>query len=317
MMKKTLVALAAVAVTGGAFAQATLTGELAYGYSSITSGAGATTSGGGMDTSTLKFTATEDLGNGNSITAYITTDGTNGRGGSMVMDDQEIILKMSGFTLNAGSKKGGDWLTGASGGATWYGLDGRVLSSRSINEEVGIAVPVMTGLTASATVAGPDSVVAEGTGNGGSTAQSSMSYTLKYAAGPLAVKANYKGYTNNYGTDSYSNNLSRVGAYYDLGVAKIGAAFDSLNYGGNGTRSRAMVSASAPLGPVSVNAEWASSTITSTTLATAGTRTGYMLGAQYNLSKRTYAILNFGSWLNAVTDTQNKSLTALTMVHDF
>jgi hypothetical protein len=308
--------LAAVAVTGGAFAQATLTGAIAYGYLATTSGAGATASGGGMDTSTLKFTATEDLGDGNSVTAYITTDGSAGRGGSMAMDDQEIILKTPGFTLNAGSKKGGDWLTGASGGATYYGLDGRVLSTRTANEELGISVPVMAGLTASISMSGPDNVVVEGTGNGGSTAQSATSYTLKYAAGPLAVKANYKGYTNNYNTDSYSNNISRVGAIYDLGVAKIGAAWDSLNYGGTGTRSRSMFSASAPVGPLDLNFEWASTSTTSTTL-TAGSRTGYMFGAQYNLSKRTYAVLNYGSWLKTVGDSQNTGLTAVTIAHSF
>ena len=309
--------MAAVAVTGGAFAQATLTGTLAYGYVTATSGAGATTSGGSMDTSTLKFTATADLGDGNSVTAYISTDGSGGRTASMAMDDQEIILKMSGVTMNAGSKKGGDWLTGATGGATWYGLDGRITSARTTNEEVGISMPIMEGLTASVTVAGPDNYAYSATGNGGSTSQSTQSYTLKYAAGPLAVKANYKGYTNNYNTDSYSNNLSRVGAIYDLGFAKIGAAWDSLNYGGTGTRSRAMLSASAPVGPMNLNMEWASTTTVSSILTTAGTRTGYMLGAQYNLSKRTSAVLNYGSWLKTVGDAQNTSLTAATVIHNF
>ena len=309
--------MAAVAATGGAMAQAVLTGELAYGYSSTTSGAGATTSGGGMDTSLLTFTATEDLGGGNSLTAAMSTDGTAGRGGSMAMDDQTITLKTSGLTFVAGSTKPGDWLTGVSGGATWYGLDGRILTSRAVNEKIGVSIPVMEGVSLSVTQYGPDTIVAEGSGNGGSTLQSNTTYNLEYAAGALTVQAGYKGYTNNYGTDSYTNNVSRVGGNYDLGVAKIGAAWDSTNYGGTGTRSRAMVSASAPVGPVSLSAEWASSSVTSTTLATAGTRTGYMLGAQYNLSKRTYTILNFGSWLNAVTDTQNKSVTALTLVHDF
>lgn len=310
-------ALAAVAATGGAMAQAVLTGEIAYGYSSTTSGAGATTSGGGMDTSQLVFTATEDLGSGNSITASMATDGTAGRTGSMGMDDQSITLKMSGISIVAGSTKPGDWLTGTSGGATWYGLDGAILSSRGKNEKIGVSIPVMEGVSLSVTQYSPDSVTSEGSGNGGSTAQFNTTYNLKYATGALTVQAGYKGYTNNYGTDSYTNNLSRVGGNYDLGVAKIGAAWDSTNYGGTGTRSRAMFSASAPLGPMSLNMEWASSSVTSSTLATAGTRTGYMLGAQYNLSKRTYTILNFGSWLNAVTDTQNKSTTALTLVHDF
>jgi len=310
-----------VAVTGGAFAQATLTGALAYGYSSVTSGAGVTTSGGGIDTSTLKFTATEDLGDGNSVTAFIATDGSSGRTANMAMDDQEITLKMSGVALNVGSSKGGDWLTGASGGATYYGLDGRLLSSRTINEKVGISLPIMEGLTLSIVQYGADTITYESTGNGGmglnSTTQGNTTYNLKYVAGALTVQAGYKGYTNVGTTDSYTNNLSRVGANYDLGFAKVGAAWDATNFGSTGTRSRAMVSASAPVGPLKLNMEWVSSSVTSSLLATAGTRTGYMLGAQYDFSKRTSAVLNYGSWLNAVGDAQNKNLTAVTLAHSF
>ena len=52
MMKKTLVALAAVAVTGGAFAQSVLTGDIAYGFSSVTSNS-STTSGFGLNAADL------------------------------------------------------------------------------------------------------------------------------------------------------------------------------------------------------------------------------------------------------------------------
>ena len=316
MMKKTLVALAAVAATGGAFAQATLTGGIAYGYYSGTAGDGTTASGGGMDTSTLTFTATEDLGNGNSVTAFIATDGTSGRGESMLMDNQEITLKMSGVALNVGSSKGGDWMLGASGSATYYGLDGKILSSKTINEKVSISLPIASGLTFSYTVSGPDNYVTLGTGNGGSGDQSKHGYNLKYAAGALTLQAGYVGYTNNLGTDADSSNLSRVGGNYNLGVAKVGVAMDSLAYGGGGSRTRSVVAASTTLGSLNLNMSWASTSTTSSTL-TQGTRTGYVLGASHDLSKRTSVYLNYGNYLSAVGDDQNTSFTAVTLAHSF
>ena len=64
-MKKTLVALAALAATG-AFAQVTITGNLAMGYAVATNVAngGGDVSGLGVDTSEIDFAATEDLGGG-------------------------------------------------------------------------------------------------------------------------------------------------------------------------------------------------------------------------------------------------------------
>ena len=61
-MKKTLVALAALAATG-AYAQATITGSINVGYKNSAAGVGSV---GGLkgDRNHLTFTASEDIGNG-------------------------------------------------------------------------------------------------------------------------------------------------------------------------------------------------------------------------------------------------------------
>ena len=78
-MKKTLVALAVLAASGASFAQVSLSGEFAYGYSATTDAAGLKKSGGGLDTAQLVFSAKEDLGGGTSVAVTMKTDGTGGR----------------------------------------------------------------------------------------------------------------------------------------------------------------------------------------------------------------------------------------------
>jgi hypothetical protein len=315
-MKKTLVALAVLAASGASFAQVTLTGEFAYGYLATTNGAGATASGGGIDTGLLTFGAGEDLGGGNRVDIKMSTDSSSGRTGTIGNDDQSISLKTNFATLIAGSTKPGDWLTGATGGGTWYGLDGRVLSTREKNEKVGVVIP-FGAFTLGVTAYGPNTITSEGTGNAGTSLQSNTTYNLTYAAGGASVQVGYKGYKNNDGTDATTKSVSRIGGNYDFGMAKLGLGVQNQSLDGGGTNTKTMVSMSAPVGAMSFNAEWVSNKNDVASAAASGTRTGYMLGAQYNLSKRTYGILNYGNWLAALNDSQNSNLTALTLVHDF
>ncbi len=322
-MKKTLVALAVLAASGASFAQVSLTGEFAYGYLATTNGAGATQSGGGIDTGLLVFGVKEDLGGGTSVAVTMKTDSSSGRLGTIGNDDQTIEVKTNFASFKAGSWKPGNWLAGATGYAPWYGLDGRVLSARGSYDSIGVSVPVGA-LTLSATAYEPSGVIGEGTGNAaltGNAGQQNTTLGLGYNAGALSLSAGYVTYNNQTATDSTAKSVTRVGGNYDLGVVKLGAGLAVKSLGDGGTDTQSLVTLSAPIGALSVNAAWASVKVdvasTSTLAATNGTRTGYMLGAQYNMSKRTYAILNYGNWLAAQGDAQNSNLTALTLVHDF
>ena len=320
-MKKTLVALAVLAASGASFAQVTLSGEYAFGFSTKTDGAGNTASGLGIDTGLLVFSAKEDLGQGYMAEVTMKTDSSGGRSASITNDDQILSLTTPFAKITMGSWKPGEYLSAISGRETWYGLDGRVTSSRSVRDSIGVAVPVTKEISLSATYYEPSNAIGEGSGTAGTSAQQSNVYSATYKTGKLTAGLSAVTYSNVGNDDSTFKGVTRGGANYDFGFVKAGLGLQVTNHAGGGTNTQTMVSFSAPVGPVSLNAAWASNNVdvvsTSTLAAAAGVRTGYMLGAQYNLSKRTYGILNYGSWKNAVADAQNTSLTALTLVHDF
>jgi len=328
-MKKTLIALAAVAAASASYAQVSLSGEFAYGFLTSTDKAGATTSGLGIDTAQFVMKASEDLGGGSSVAVkMVVNTGDFGKGTSS--DDQSISLTTSAGVLTLATYKPGDWVTGASGGATWYGLDGKVLSARSTRDAIAFTVPVSPALTLTAALLEPANALGEGAGSSGTTAQSLYNFSAKYSAGPAVVQAAYLSYTNAGSTDATTDNVTRLGASYDLGAAKVGLGLQMGKSSGGTTNTQTALSVSAPLAAnVSVNGTWASNQVSSNSALTAGlngTRTGYVWGLQYNLSKRTYAILNNATWTGTTTDavttlssnnSTTNSFTAVTLVHDF
>ena len=348
-MKKTLVALAVLAASGASFAQVGLSGEFAYGYSASTTGVSdaaakaakaagkaapeaATSSGGGLDTALLVFSAKEDLGGGTSVAVTMKTDGTGGRTGSLNNDDQTIELKTRFATFKAGSWKPGNWLAGATGYAPWYGLDGKVLSGRSARDSMGISAPIGP-VTLSVTAYEPANLIGEDTGNAGTSEQQNTSFNAAYGTGGLGLSAGYVMYSNqNEGgkpTDKRSKSVARFAGKYDFGPAQIGAGMSIQSLSDGGTRTENLISVStAPFGALSLSFGYAINKLdVSTTSALKdgnGSRTGFMLGAQYNMSKRTYVIGNYGSWLGAAADSagaapnvDNSNVMALTLVHDF
>ena len=331
-MKKTLVALAVLAASGASFAQVTLSGEFAYGFLATTDGAGNTASGLGIDTGLLVFSAKEDLGQGYMAEVTMKTDSSSGRSGTITNDDQTLALTTPVGKITMGSWRPGEYLSAISGRETWYGLDNRVTSARSTRDSIGIAIPVTKEISLSATYFEPAGLIGEGSGTAGTSAQQNTVYSASYRSGKLVAGLSAITYNNVTSSDATLKGITRGGANYDFGFLKAGLGLQVANHGGGGTNTQTMVSFSAPLGPVSLNAAWASNNVdvssTSALSSLNGTRTGYMLGAQYNLSKRTYGILNYGSWLGtgaAVAGgaagssygAQNNNLTALTLVHDF
>jgi len=319
-MKKTLIALAAVAATSASFAQVTLSGEFAWGYVSSNSGAtnadgtvGKKTSGGGIDTAQLVFKANEDLGGGMSVAVSMKFN-TKGFDEGGKADDQSLSLVTPFGAVSLLTYKPSDWVSQASGAATWYGLDGAVLAKRSLRDAIAYTVPLMDGLTVTAAMLEPANELGEGSGNGGSTGQSIYNFGAKYTLGAAVLQTAYLSYTNTDKVGASTESVMRFGGTYDLGVAKVGAGYQNaklLNNGGDNVQYA--ISASAPVGGnMSVNGIYASNKVGS-----ADARTGFMLGAQYNLSKRTYAIANYGSWKAALADTKDSDTMALTLVHDF
>jgi hypothetical protein len=303
-MKKTMIALAAVAAMGSASAQVALTGEFAWGYLASSTN-GVETSGGGIDTSQLAFTANEDLGGGMAVKAKIVFNIGEYGAGNANADDQSLTLTTPMGALSLLTYKPGNWVTGASGGGTWYGLDGKALAARAKRDGYAFTAPLMAGLTATVAFTEPAGATGEGAGNAGQAGQGIYNVSAKYATGPVVLQAAYLSLSNPGTADSTKDSLVRLGGTYDLGVAKVGAAYEGAKLSGGGTNVETAYSLTAPLAAnLSVAGTYASTNLTSSAAAYAGvvgTRNGYSVQAQYNLSKTAYVIGSYGAWTGTTT----------------
>ncbi len=303
MMKKTLVALAAVAATGGAMAQAVMTGYIAFGYSSTTSSANATASGMGMDDAEINFAISENIEGVGKLSAGLGfTNG--GRGDAATGNDSTIKLTTaSGTAVTMGTTKGASYLTGgvAAVGTNYnWDLSGKLFSSRSINDAVSVKIPLMAGVSVS--VAHAEAAVSSywtGTGAAGNgTEQRYNTASLDYAAGALAVNAGYRAYDNTTASSTSSaNTRNRAAASYDLGVAKLGFGYESTQYMYGNSKTDSLLGVNVPMGNLSLGVQFAQvSTSGNASSSSNYNRNGYLLGANYNLSKQTYLAAHYYSY---------------------
>ena len=338
-MKKTLIALAVLAASGASFAQATISGAYIAGYRASTAPAG-DSSGLGIDTSVVNFTATEDLGGGLKATAVMGFDGLN-RGG-VNGGDSGLTLAGNFGKIALATGRGGDYLSGGVSGVGGVGFDGKVFSTLTAGDSLGYSTPTFSGFTAGVTVdesaetqAGATGETAAvgpvGLGVGATGARSSSAYqrgtnlSLSYAAGPLAANLSYKVYdqagaastTATIADDNNSKNRTSIAASYDLGVAKLGAGFRATSFT-TGTRQDSFLAVGVPLGALTLGADWGSRKQDGRfTAADNGTRTGLGLKAEYALSKRTSFIASYAKWDAAVGQATSNTETNLLLAHSF
>ena len=261
-MKKTLVAVAALAVAGGAFAQSTvsLTGKLAFAYESAKAQtSGAKTSGLRVTDGDFVLTAVEDLG----------------------------VALMGGFgRVTIGAVESGNGIIGlASAGAPTRGLDNGVTSAAAGNVDwLAYHTNSMGGFTA--TVQYVDSISAAGTGGSENTSplQDAILVGAAYANGPIAASADYTSYGQNGAAlvATTTDNRIRMSGSYDLGVAKLGLGYARQKDVLGVATKDLMLGVSAPFGPVTVGLVYATRKV-----GAAAANKGLDLGVDYALSKRT------------------------------
>jgi hypothetical protein len=299
MMKKTLVALAAVAVTGGAFAQSVLTGEIAYGFSSVNAN-NVTTSGFGLDAADVTFATSEDVEGLGKLSVSLNWDGSGGRNASLTAGDQSVTLVTAGgMTLFAGSVKGASYLGQgiASAGSSYDdNLSGKNISSRTSNDVLSAKMTLTDTLTLS--VSHTEADVALGTGSAlavGATTQRYNTASLTFKAGQLSADGGYRSYDNQIANSTSSaNTQSRASVGYDLGVAKIGAGMTTTTYMYGNTSTQSLLGVNVPLGALKVGGQYGQNVTSGNATSTSNyTRTGMILGSQYDFSKRTYLV---GHW---------------------
>jgi len=286
-MKKTLIALAAVAATGAAFAQSSVT---LYGVADAalvkTNKAGL-----GYTNDKLQASANGILNNGNS---RLGVRGVEDLGGGLKASfnfEQGINIANGATDANTWQRAAFAALSGGFGevyagrrlSPSFYGIAAYELTgtanysalgnqfgfgqSTRNNAAVGYTTPNFGGLTASiATVLeGNDASTADGL-------QSKYDMNVIYKGGPISAGFSYnkvKGAEKNWS----------LGAAYNLGVATVAASWQDPA----GDRKGFTIGASAPMGPVTLTFDLARDT------GSAVKSTDYVLEGKYALSKRTFA----------------------------
>ena len=299
-MKKTLLALAVVAASGAAFAQsATLSGSFIYGYQSAKVG-GVTTAGIGTDTAAIALVATEDLGGGLKATAKVSL-GNMMRDGAGTGEDAFVSLAGGFGTVSMGAVETDDGLSRAYAGAPVIGLDGKVHAANSNIDYISYTSPqFMPGLTAG--VSYVDRGTTTGSGlqagtTGPASAQPSLTGNVTYGAGPISARFDVTQWTRKGQADVTSNALNnrfRVSGNYNLGVAKVGLGYSQLKRTTGITTKQLEAGVSAAFGATTVGAVYEQLQNTG-----AAKKSGFTVGAQYNLSKRTNVGAGYAQWKTA------------------
>jgi hypothetical protein len=293
-MKKSLIALAALAAFGTASAQstATISGKFRIAYESNEASDGAKTAGVGVSDGDVVFGAVEDLGGGLKAAVSMAVrirgrgQATDSYAATAVPDvrgrDSSISLTGGFGTISAGSVDVGFLHSAALTSAVTHGLDDDVVILKGNNSDfVKYTTPSISGFTFS--VAQLDAVGAGGA-QSTATTQDAMVFGATYANGPLSVVADYSAYGDNAVTATRGDDRLRFAAKYDLGVAVVGFGRSSLTYSTGNKRTETVGSVTVPVGAMAYGLNLANST----TDGTAGTNKGLEAVAQYNLSKRTF-----------------------------
>lgn len=290
-MKKTLIAVAAAALSMGAMAQnVTLSGKFAVGYGKAIGGA----SNFHVTDGDVRFSASEDLGGGmkasTSMEVRVRGRGA-GAGQDTTIDSRNATVSLSGgfgsITLGAVEASNGIVGLGFAGApvALATGYDGRILSGGANVDWAAYRTPaLLPGLTAK--LERFDSAGAPG--NNRLLAGNVLG--ADYSAGAMSISVDY--------TDFNSDRTRvRASGSYNLGVAVLGVGYEDNRGGaavGGPAGTQTAFGVTVPLGAVSAGLIFAKSEENNTQ--------GWGVGMNYSLSKRTTFNVSYGDQTRGVAD---------------
>jgi len=328
-MKKSLIALAALAAVTAASAQSTVTisGKLRYALESSETTTGTTIYRGEGIARTdgdIVFTAVEDLGSGLKATANFAFQ-TGGRTAAAANRDGNLMLSGAFGTVAFGSIDAGNGIiTLGSGGAPTAQNDGVILPDSGNIDYFSYTTPSASGFSAKVTVGEAANTASAATGatsfagleSGATvTTQDFVVVGVNYAVGPLTIAADMTDYGNNAAT-AVAVSRSRISASYDLGVAKVGFGRESRDAKTSLTAASVnttdtIFGFSVPVGQLTLGAMF----VTGREVGLGFTAKTTEVGARYDLSKRTYFAIHthntknankFGAKLATNSYTQNR-----------
>jgi len=292
-MKKTLIALAALAATGASFAQVTITGNLVSGYSQATSNTYGGTkagnnrvitqnvaSGFGVDTAEIMFTAKEDIGGGQSVQAELGLENVargGAAGSAFGAADVKLTYTNTSFgRIQFGNTRGAAVFSGLpSAGAPVIDMDAKLFETRSFSEYVQYAAPVgpitLVYQYGEGGGTAPNTGVGIGQGTSGTpftVRQRSNTLLALYREGPVEAFVAYKGYDNPNADRALSGPVqltkdtqwSLQGAY-DLGVAKVGFGYARTTLNTGPVETDMLLGVNVPMGALEIGATYGSAAV--------------------------------------------------------
>lgn len=313
----------------------TLSGKLRYAYvnnSSNTAGTIIEATGIARTDGDLVVTATEDLGGGLKASANFAIQ-TGARSVASANRDGNLFLSGGFGTVAFGSIDAGNGIQSLGGAGASYlpGLDSLVTLDSGNVDYLSYTTPTISGFAGKITMI-DDATATSGTNsatgysqNSTTALQDAMVYGVTYAAGPLSVAADITAYGNNSiaAATARSNGRTRISASYDLGVAKIGAGFETRTAATSSTATElktneSIIGVNVPFGSFDIGLNYAKST----TDGDGYSKSGFDVGARYNLSKRTYVFVGLQSVnnvnLNGTAGSTNEgSFSRIQLAHSF
>lgn len=338
-MKKTLIALAAVAVSSAAMAQVTVSGKYAVAYQSMETAAGVKSNGFSTTDGDVVFTAAEDIGAGmkagaslaikvrgrdSAVSASTTgataadatkpvTTSVSGAASNTLGGRDATVYLQGGFgRITLGTIEAGNGIIGlASAGAPTIGQDNGVTLDGAGNVDMAsLSLPVGP-LTATVMVI--DSIGnpgAAGLQEAAATADATL-VRVAYAAGPVSAMLDHTAFGQNAAAAASTDSRTRVSASYDLGVAKLGVGYQTKETFTRVADTQMMVGVSVPMGAITLGATYASKDSDNNAVDA----TGYELGANYAFSKRTNLQTAYLS--QSINDGEDATTLRVRLMHSF
>ena len=290
-MKKTLIALAAVAVTGVASAQVSLYGIMDMGYGSVTTetaagvqtGAATGMSSGFQSGSRWGMKGSEDLGGGLTASFQVESSITADTGISQDFTRTSKLALSGGFgTVSFGRQYTPSF--GLIGASDVVGVDGSstngLLVGVRANSMFMYTSPSISGLTITAGTSG-DAVE---TTAGSDTKTQINDLAVKYAAGPLMVGiGSFSNQATAAGVTAAKTKQTTIVASYNMGVATLYLNSLSSKVSGVATKETNF-GVKMPMGAVTLLAGYGQNKADGSTSSNDS-----VFGADYALSKRTNA----------------------------
>jgi len=294
-MKKTMIALAAVAAVGSASAQVKITGGVDFTFGKSTGDAKGLYSSDAY----IDISVSEDLGNGMKASSFMEVNVDGSFQGGAYSGDKSFTLSAPMGSLTLASTRTGGTIGAVlmapvvSGTDHWSSTTSAVVSRSAIDAMV-LSMPVAEGLTVAFKYL-------EAGATGSATPLATINVLSgKYVVGPMTVAADYAMYSGAAYSGDVRNTKVTLAGIYDAGIAKFGVGYDgptagTANSASSGTAAGVTVAGvSVPLGNLTAGFNYGKRDVSSF----------YEIGANYAISKSTFITASYGSFdLGTTVDT--------------